>query len=43
VTPKETLVPKALTCLAAVLVAAGPVESDVGLERRDGRWLIADF
>ena len=24
-------------------VAAGPVESDVRLERRDGRWLIADF
>jgi ketosteroid isomerase-like protein len=24
-------------------VAAGPVESEVRLERRDGRWLIADF
>jgi ketosteroid isomerase-like protein len=24
-------------------VVAGPVESDVRLERRDGRWLIADF
>jgi hypothetical protein len=24
-------------------VVAGPVESEVRLERRDGRWLIADF